>query len=39
MTKLGEVYFCKTCGNKVKVLSTGMGTLVCCGKPMALVTA
>ncbi|MCW4044917.1 MAG: desulfoferrodoxin FeS4 iron-binding domain-containing protein [Candidatus Bathyarchaeota archaeon] len=37
MTKLDEVYLCKICGNKVKVLATGVGTLVCCGKPMALV--
>jgi superoxide reductase len=39
MTKLGEVYVCKTCGNKVKVVGTGIGTLVCCGKPMNLATA
>jgi len=34
MTKLGEVYVCKTSGNKVKVVGAGMGTLICCGKPM-----
>lgn len=39
MTKLGEIYVCKICGNKVKVVSTGIGTLVCCGKPMTLVPA
>jgi desulfoferrodoxin-like iron-binding protein len=37
MTKVGEIYFCEICGNKVKVLEAGKGTLVCCGKPMKLV--
>jgi superoxide reductase len=37
MTKIEEVYLCKICGNKVKVLEAGKGTLVCCGKPMILV--
>ncbi len=37
MTKVGEIYLCKICGNKVKVLETGKGTLVCCGKPMVIV--
>jgi len=26
MTKIGEVYLCEICGNKVKVLATGKGT-------------
>ena len=39
MTKLDEVYVCKTCGNKIKVVEAGFGTLVCCGKPMVLATA
>jgi len=39
MTKLGEVYVCKTCGNKVKVAGAGMGTLVCYGKPMTPVSS
>lgn len=30
----GEVYQCKICGNKVKVIEVGGGTLVCCGKEM-----
>jgi len=34
MTKINEVYICEICGNKVKVLTAGKGTLVCCGKPM-----
>lgn len=37
MTKVGDVYLCEICGNKVKVLEAGKGTLVCCGKPMKLV--
>ncbi len=39
MTKVGEVYLCEICGNKVKVLESGKGTLVCCGKPMVYVKA
>jgi desulfoferrodoxin-like iron-binding protein len=30
---------CKICGNKVKVMNVGNGTLVCCGQPMVLVKA
>ena len=37
MAEVGEVYYCKICGNKVKVLEGGKGTLVCCGEPMSLV--
>jgi len=37
LTKLGEVYLCEICGNKVRVLETGVGKLVCCGQPMKLV--
>ncbi|HDD69491.1 MAG TPA: desulfoferrodoxin FeS4 iron-binding domain-containing protein [Candidatus Bathyarchaeota archaeon] len=36
MTKVG-VYLCEVCGNKVKVLEAGKGTLVCCGQHMKLV--
>ena len=36
-TKLA-VYKCGVCGNIVEVLHTGMGELVCCGKPMELQT-
>jgi superoxide reductase len=39
MTKIGEVYFCEICKNKVKVLEAGKGTLICCGKPMKLTKA
>lgn len=33
-----EVYKCDTCGNIVEVLQGGIGELVCCGKPMRLMT-
>ena len=33
-TKVGEVYYCKLCGNKVKILESGVGTLVCCDQDM-----
>jgi len=39
MTKVGEIYFCEICGNKVEVVEAGAGALVCCGKPMKLVKA
>jgi len=31
-----EIYKCVLCGNIVEVLHPGMGSLVCCGKPMLL---
>lgn len=36
MTNVDEVYYCEICGNKVKVLEPGGGTLVCCGRNMVL---
>jgi len=39
MTKVGDIYLCKICGNKVKVLEAGKGTVVCCGQPMVIVRA
>lgn len=36
MTKLNELYKCNVCGNMVKVVNAGDGTLVCCGQPMVL---
>ena len=36
MTKLFEVYKCEVCGNIVMVVGASGGTMVCCGKPMAL---
>jgi desulfoferrodoxin-like iron-binding protein len=38
MTKVGEVYECEICGNKVKVVENGDGTLVCCGQEMTKVS-
>jgi len=35
-TEAGQVYLCKICGNKVKVVESGGGQLVCCGVPMKL---
>jgi desulfoferrodoxin-like iron-binding protein len=37
MTTVGDVYVCEICGNKVKVLEAGAGTLVCCGQSMNVV--
>ena len=36
-TAMGQEYRCNICGNKVKVMEAGGGTLVCCGVPMKLV--
>lgn len=36
MTTLFDVYKCEVCGNIIKVVHASGGTLVCCGKPMAL---
>ncbi len=36
MTKINQVYKCDICGNRVKVVETGAGELVCCGQPMRL---
>jgi len=33
-----QVYKCELCGNIVEVLHGGKGELVCCGKPMVLMT-
>ena len=38
MAKRNEIYKCATCGNVVEVLHCGEGELVCCGKPMMLMT-
>ena len=35
--RVGEKYRCKICGNEVKVVKVGGGSLVCCGEPMKLV--
>jgi len=36
VTKRGQIFKCKVCGNIVEVLEVGGGTLVCCGQPMEL---
>lgn len=38
MTELNQVYKCEVCGNVVEMVHAGKGQLVCCGKPMALMT-
>ena len=32
--ELGETYGCNVCGNEVKVIKVGGGTLVCCRQEM-----
>ena len=32
--EIGEVYRCSICGNEVRVIKAGGGTLVCCGHDM-----
>ena len=36
MTKQNQIYKCNYCKNIVEVLHSGVGELVCCGKPMEL---
>ena len=36
-TKRLQVYKCEVCGNMVEVIHTGVGTLVCCNRPMTLI--
>ena len=38
MAEKMQVYKCATCGNIIEVLTGGKGELVCCGKPMELLT-
>lgn len=37
MAEINKSYKCNVCGNIVKVLEAGIGELVCCGQPMAIV--
>jgi len=30
-----KIYVCQKCGNEVKFVKDGGGTLVCCGEPMS----
>lgn len=34
--EVGETYRCNVCGNVVKVVEAGGGTLVCCGEDMEI---
>lgn len=38
MAKKCEIYKCEICGNIVEVVHEGKGQLVCCGKPMILMS-
>ncbi|NMM65376.1 desulfoferrodoxin [Clostridium sp. P21] len=38
MTEIRQVYKCEVCGNMVEVVHKAGGTLVCCGKPMVLLS-
>ncbi len=38
MAERKQVYKCNICGNIVEVMHGGVGQLVCCGKPMDLLT-
>ncbi len=37
MAELNKSYKCNICGNVVNVMKAGIGELVCCGQPMAIV--
>ena len=37
MSEINRDYKCNVCGNVVKVIQSGVGTLSCCGQPMELV--
>ncbi len=36
MRKRYQIYKCEICGNIVEVLHGGVGTMICCNKPMTL---
>ena len=37
--QLNDIYKCESCGNIIELVHVGGGTLVCCGKEMALLKA
>ncbi len=39
MTEVHEIYHCEVCGNIVEVINRGDGVLVCCGRPMTLLSS
>jgi len=34
MAEEGKIYICDICGQEVRVVKSGVGTLVCCDQPM-----
>ena len=36
MAEQGKIYVCALCGQEVRVVKSGVGTLVCCDQPMNL---
>ena len=36
MAEDGKIYICHICGQEVKVLKAGAGTLVCCNQEMEI---
>lgn len=36
MAEEGKIYVCSLCGQEVRVVTSGAGTLVCCDEPMNL---
>ena len=36
MAEEGKTYKCLVCGQEVKVIKSGVGTLVCCNQPMKI---
>ena len=36
MAEQGKTYVCDICGQEVTVTKAGVGTLVCCDKPMEM---
>jgi len=37
--QIGEEYGCNICGNEVRVIKVGVGTLVCCGQDMERISS
>jgi superoxide reductase len=37
VNEVGETYRCNICGNEVRVIRVGGGTLVCCGQEMEII--